>query len=365
MEKNKIVNKINDNLKKINYPGFSRDIISFGIVKSIEIKDDKLYISINVNSDDKSKIDLIENEIKNMLNAKFDFTEIHIINVYKDKKQNHSKRKIKKIIAISSCKGGVGKSTIALNLAYQLSKRFKVGLLDLDIYGPSLPTLINHNETPQINENTIVPIEKFGIEFMSFGFLNNENSPTIWRGPMVSRMTQQFFDNVKWGELDYLLLDLPPGTGDIQLTLVQKIALDGAVIITTPQQLSHIDVMKGADMFKKVKAPIIGVIENMSKYILTGNIKNFTNQSLNINDTNINIESNGDFSILVDIFKGDSAERESERSNIPLLGKIALDPNIAESCDNGIPYLKGFPNSVNYEEFLKISNAITTFSLNE
>ena len=172
----------------------------------------------------------------------------------------------------------MGKSTIAVNLAAELSKRFKVGLLDLDIYGPSLPTLIGNSDTPKVIENNLlVPIEKYNMKFMSFGFLNAKDDPAIWRGPMVSKLTHQFFDNVDWGNLDFLILDLPPGTGDIQLTLVQKIALSGAIIVTTPQDLAHQDVKKGSDMFNKVNTPVIGVVENMSFYNLKGNIDGFNN----------------------------------------------------------------------------------------
>ena len=180
------------------------------------------------------------------------------------------------IITVWNNKGGVGKSTTTVNLATVLSEKFKVGILDLDIYGPSLPTALGCQEQPKMNSNNLlVPIEKYGMKLMSFGFLNNESAPTIWRGPMVSRMTQQFFEQVEWGELDILFLDLPPGTGDIQLTLVQKVALSGALIITTPQDLSLVDVKKGSDMFNKVNVPLLGIIENMSEYIIKGKIENF------------------------------------------------------------------------------------------
>ena len=186
----------------------------------------------------------------------------------------------------------MGKSTVAINLASTLAKNFKVGLLDLDIYGPSLPTLIGEKQQPEFKDNKIIPIKKFNMELMSFGFINNENSPAIWRGPMVSRMTQQFFDNVHWGDLDYLILDLPPGTGDIQLTLVQKIQLTGAIIVTTPQKLSIVDVQKGSDMFAKVNVPIIGIVENMSKCLIKGKFEGY-----NVNDNNFSVDGGHEFQI--------------------------------------------------------------------
>ena len=162
----------------------------------------------------------------------------------------------------------MGKSTVASNVACGLSaKGFKVGLLDLDIYGPSLPITLGINKQPEMTDRkSLVPIEKFGMKVMSFGFISGNDTPVIWRGPLVSRMTEQFFKDVEWGELDYLILDLPPGTGDIQLTLTQKLRMSGAIIVTTPQDIALSDVRKGADMFKKVKTPILGVIENCLLY---------------------------------------------------------------------------------------------------
>ena len=354
-----------ENIKKVltqvKFPGYNRDIISFGLVKDLKIIKDALYISLSVKTDDENNKKLIKNEIESVIKENFKLKEVKInllIDAINESQLN--KLNIKNILAISSCKGGVGKSTIALNIALEISKNYKVGLLDLDIYGPSLSTLINFSEQPEFDGNKIYPIDKFGIKLMSFGFINNENSPTIWRGPMVSRMTQQFFDNVEWGDLDYLILDLPPGTGDIQLTLVQKIALDGAIIVTTPQQLSNIDVKKGSDMFNKVKTPIIGVIENMSGFYVNGNLSNYNdNQKLNINNQKINPDLNGDFNFKIDIFKGVSGKSESERLNLPLLGQIGLDSRLSECCDNGTPYVLKYNNTLVKKEFEKISNFIT------
>jgi len=350
-------------LKKVQYPGFNRDIVSFGIIKDIVINDQKIQFILNVNTDNEEHKNILRKDITDNIKDRFDFEKIDVDFLKNDSSEiKRNNLNVDKIIAFASCKGGVGKSTISLNVACQLAKNHKVGFLDLDIYGPSLPTMINQKKQPDMKDGKLIPIEKFGVKFMSFGFINNENSPAIWRGPMVARMTSQFFDNVDWGELDYLILDLPPGTGDIQLTLVQKIALTGAVIITTPQDLSLIDVRKGSDMFKKVNTPLLGVIENMSKYLLKGKIENYDkNSEVNIvldKENDIKINADGTFELSIDIFKGMGGKEESERLNVPLLGKINMEPTLSSSADRGIPYVINEPKTDNFLEFINISNKI-------
>ena len=327
-------------LKKINYPGFSRDIISFGMVKNISIDDSTVSIKLQINSNNTEK----NNELKSNITKVFQNAGLDVkINIENksDQPQNNNQlqqtniKGIKNIIAIASGKGGVGKSTIALNLATALSNNYKVGLLDLDIYGPSLPMLTGITQQPTINQdNKLIPISKFGMQLMSFGFINSKNSPTIWRGPMVSRMTTQFFEDVAWEKLDYLILDLPPGTGDIQLTLVQKLAITGAIIITTPQDLAVLDVKKGADMFKKVNTPILGVIENMTHFLCP-----------HCNNT-------------TQIFSGTGGKDESSRLNVPLLGKIFLTDAITKSCDAGTPFILENKTSPITNSFYEIANKI-------
>ena len=355
--------QIIEKLSSINYPDFNRDIISFGILKEIIIKDDIVKILLDIKTDNQNHKDQIKNDISTLISKEFSFKKI-IVDFIKELDQSGIKNsKIKNIIAVASCKGGVGKSTVSLNLACELSKNYKVGLLDLDIYGPSLPTMISSNEQPRMVDNKLIPIEKFGLKFMSFGFINNENSPTIWRGPMVSRMTQQFFDNVDWDELDYLIVDLPPGTGDIQLTLVQKIYLTGAIIVTTPQDLSLVDVRKGSDMFNKVNVPVIGVVENMSNYCLKGSIKGISNYkdiNVTINNQKISsIDDFGNFNFSLDIFKGIGGQSESSRLNVPLLGKLNIDSNLSVSGDKGSPYVLNYLNTYNSHEFSNIANQVS------
>ena len=360
---NDIKTNIIEKLKSINYPGFNRDIVSFGIIKDILIKDNSVNFILSVKTDNQEHKDIIRDKIKKVIDEDFNFNDI-MIDFLDDSslEKNKNSLNVENIIAFASCKGGVGKSTLSLNVACELAKKYKVGYLDLDIYGPSLPIMIGSNVQPNLDDNKLTPIEKFGIKFMSFGFLNNENSPAIWRGPMVARMTQQFFDNVDWGELDYLILDLPPGTGDIQLTLVQKIQLTGAVIITTPQDLSLADVKKGSDMFNKVNVPLIGVIENMSQLCIAGNLKNYTDHNeieLFLDKNKIDIKENGDFKVIVDVFKGSGGELESNRLNVPLLGKIFIDPLLSECSDKGTPYTLSVTDTENIFEFEKICKKIT------
>ena len=267
-------------LQSIQYPGFSRDIVSFGMVKNIDVGKNTITVDLTIKTKNDEKKQTVIDEIKNKLSQYFKQVDIKIIDddapqvssaqspqsPQSPVQQKFNLDHIKNVIAVASGKGGVGKSTIAANLALAFKeKKYAVGLLDLDIYGPSLPIILGFNESPKMTQDRkIVPFDKYGLKVMSFGFLSGNETPVIWRGPLVSRMTEQFFNDVTWGKLDFLILDLPPGTGDIQLTLTQKLRMAGAVIITTPQDIALADVRKGADMFRKVHTPILGVVENMS-----------------------------------------------------------------------------------------------------
>lgn len=332
-------------LKSIKYPGFSRDIVSFGIVKEIQVSNDKILINLAIATQNKEHINAIRADIEHVLSTETGIMDIQVnfdIQSVKQAPNNAAPMGqqpipgVKHVIAVGSGKGGVGKSTVAINLAAELSKNYKVGVLDLDIYGPSLPMVIGSNEQPKITpEQKLIPVEKFGMKFMSFGFINSDNAATIWRGPMVAKLTTQFFDDVIWEELDYLILDLPPGTGDIQLTLVQRLALTGAIIITTPQKLALLDVQKGADMFKKVNTPVLGVVENMSHYLCP----------------HCNKES--------EIFLGSGGVSESERLDVPLLAQIYITPEIALSTDSGEPYVLKYTDSPITKIFTSMAEKIT------
>ena len=356
-------NKVKELLSKINYPGFNRDIISFGMVKDIQIKSENVSIYLKITSQNEEKKNLLIQTIKKHLTDHF--SSVSVIIDDKDNGNSPSESssaqtptiepilpKVKHVVAIASGKGGVGKSTVASNIACGLKHKGRtVGLLDLDIYGPSLPIILGVNQQPKMTEdNKLVPLDRYGMKIMSFGFISGNDTPVIWRGPLVSRMTEQFFKDVDWGELDFLILDLPPGTGDVQLTLTQKLRMSGAIIVTTPQDIALSDVRKGADMFEKVKTPILGVIENMSGFILDGVIKTSSGKMQNggeielTDGSNIQISETGNFEINIDLFKKGGGKSESERLNIPLLGQIPISNDIVVSTDNGEPIVQKIPD---------------------
>ena len=219
------------------------------------------------------------------------------------------------IVAVSSTKGGVGKSTVAVNLACALTALGRrVGMLDADIYGPSLPTMLGLSGRPQVAEQTkVFPLERYGLRVMSMGFFLDDTSPVIWRGPLVTGLLRQFLKDVQWGELDVLVVDLPPGTGDAQLTLVQQVPLSGGLVVTTPQAVSVIDVERGIAMFNQVNTPVLGLVENMSVYICP----------------HCGTRS--------DIFGHGGARHEAERLGVPFLGEVPLHIDIREKSDAGEP----------------------------
>lgn len=367
-------------LKSVKYPGFSRDIVSFGIVKEITIDNDAIKIELSLKTKNEDKKNEVVKSINQILSQHFKKIDIDTI----DESPNSPKpnepasssqqsqlnlNNIKNIIAIASGKGGVGKSTIAANIALALRENnHSVGLLDLDIYGPSLPIVLGMNKNPDMTKDRkIIPIEHYGLKVMSFGFISGNDTPVIWRGPLVSRMTEQFFNDVHWGELDYLVLDLPPGTGDIQLTLTQKLRMSGAVIITTPQDIALADVQKGADMFRKVHTPIIGVIENMSSFQINGKVSGIdqistNNYYLDINglDKNIDINDDGSFSIPINLFKSGGGLKESKRLDVPLLGQIPISIEMMHATDKGEPIILSEPNNAVSKLFREIADKINS-----
>ena len=236
----------------------------------------------------------------------------------------------------------------------------KTGLLDLDIYGPSLPITMGINQNPEVNEEKkIIPLKKNNLKLMSFGFVSGNEAPVVWRGPLVAKMTEQFFRDVYWGDLDYLILDLPPGTGDVQLTLSQKIPLDGAIIVTTPNDIALADVRKGADMFKKVETPLLGVIENMSYMSIDGNISNAKDVILSIDNKNISINDDGSFNLRFNLFKEGGGLTESKRLEIPFLGKIPYSNDLMHSIDSGNPIVFEDTESEIKNIFIELAKKVT------
>ncbi len=245
-------------------------------------------------------------------------------------------KEVKNIIAVASGKGGVGKSTVAVNLAISLAESgAKVGLIDADLYGPSIPTMFGiTNAQPEVVGKNLLPIEKYGVKLMSIGFLIELDTPVIWRGPMLSGAIKQFITEVEWQELDYLIFDLPPGTGDIQLTIAQTIPLTGAVIVTTPQDVAIVDVTKALNMFRKVNVPILGLVENMSHYELPDGSKDF-------------------------IFGSHGGEKVAKIQGIPFLGSIPIDRAVREGGDSGAPCILTHPDSATSKAIKQVATEVT------
>jgi len=361
MNKNQILEK----LKTINYPGFNRDIVSFGMVKDVIIDNSIITIMLSISSQNEEKKNQLVTQVLESIQSEEFEIKIKVLDQPTRKTVDTSNKdanvagKIKNIIAVASGKGGVGKSTIALNIASALaSLGYKTGLLDLDIYGPSLPITMGVNENPKVVDGQkIVPIEKNNLKLMSFGFISGNQAPVVWRGPLVAKMTEQFFKDVTWGELDYLILDLPPGTGDVQLTLSQKIPLDGAIIVTTPNDIALTDVRKGADMFKKVKTKLLGVVENMSFMKIEGKIPGMNNKEISINGKSVNVE-NESFSFNFHLFKKGGGLEESKRLNIPLLAEIPYSEDLMLSIDRGEPLVQSNSDHSVSEIFINIAKSL-------
>jgi ATP-binding protein involved in chromosome partitioning len=244
---------------------------------------------------------------------------------------------IKNVVAVASGKGGVGKSTTSVNLALALAEAgAKVGLLDADIYGPNLPLMMGLKERPQLHggEGAIQPVRRYGVKLMSIGFFLDENNPVIWRGPMVHGAIQQFLRDVDWGELDYLVVDLPPGTGDAPLSLAQLVPMSGVVIVTTPQDVALQDVTKGIGMFHRLEVPIIGVVENMSYFVCPN------------------------CSTKHEIFGRGGGERVSQRYGLPFLGQLPLVPAIREGGDEGRPFILANPRAAESEAYRAVAGAL-------
>ena len=362
-------NEILHQLKSVNYPGFNRDIVSFGMVKEILVDQKTITIMLSISSkNEEKKTELIKTIQETIVADDFEI-KIKVLdsapqNVQVDTSNKHQnvEGNITKIIAVASGKGGVGKSTIALNLAAALtSNGHKTGLLDLDIYGPSLPLTMGIQGNPEVDENQkIIPLEKHNLKLMSFGFISGNKAPVVWRGPLVAKMTEQFFKDVNWGDLDYLILDLPPGTGDVQLTLSQKIPLDGAIIVTTPNDIALTDVRKGADMFKKVETELLGVVENMSYMDISGEAPNSKNSNIIINGEKVPTNENGEFNLKFDLFKHGGGETESTRLDIPLLAEVPYSHKLMESIDNGEPIVFYDKESPISKIFLRLAKQISS-----
>lgn len=340
--------QITEALKSVKYPGYSRDIVSFGLVKEISAANGAVSVALQLSNASPETAAQLKSDTEAALRKLPGVQRVHVemrntaaagagagggaANPWSNQNKVPG---IKHIVAIASGKGGVGKSTASVNIACGLRHLgASVGLLDCDIYGPSIPLMMGIHDRPTISaDEKLVPPTNYGVHLMSMGFLIEGDAPVIWRGPMIVKTIQQFFFSVAWGDVDYLLVDLPPGTGDAQLTLCQTVPLDGGVIITTPQEASLGVVRKGIGMFQKVNVPILGIVENMSYFTAPGGQR-------------------------IEIFGHGGGHEEARRQNVPFLGEVPLFTEIREGGDKGIPVTISAPESAAGTAFLKIAEQL-------
>ncbi len=349
-------------LTHVLHPEMNKDLVTLDMVEDLVVQDSFITFTIDLPEKNTELEHRLKEECKEAIHKYVDKDAVLDINTAvniskfrnnEDKGefpgQGHRQQKnkqeedgeilsgVKNIIAVASGKGGVGKSTVAVNLACGLARTgAKVGLLDTDIYGPSIPTMMDTHERPNITtDKKLIPMQKYGIRFLSMGLLVDPDQAMIWRGPMVTSAVKQFMQEVEWGELDYLVLDLPPGTGDIQLTLVQTVPLTGAVIVSTPQNVALDDARKGVAMFKKVNVPVLGMVENMAYFIP---------------------EDMPDKKYY--IFGKHGARNLAEKMGTNFLGEIPLEQKVRESGDEGKPIVLGDMDTKSAQAFVELSNNV-------
>ncbi|HEX2831624.1 MAG TPA: Mrp/NBP35 family ATP-binding protein [Thermoanaerobaculia bacterium] len=339
-----------DALKKVKFPGLSRDIVSFGFVRDIVITGGAVEFTIHFQTENPAVGDQIARDAEKAVTAVEGVDSVRV-NLHIGAKQGASTAAsagaapltpkaldgVKYRIAVASGKGGVGKSTVSTNLALALrALGHTVGLLDADIYGPSQQMMLGIDGKPQVDEldEKIIPMERHGIKTMSLGLITDADTPVIWRGPMVMKAIDQFLTDVKWGTLDFMVIDLPPGTGDAQLTLTQKAGLTGAVVVTTPQDVALIDARKGLAMFRKVNVPVLGIVENMSYFIC---------------------RHCGERE---EIFGHGGGRKTAALLGVPFLGEVPIDPKVVVGGDTGEPIVASEPDSPAAQAFRELARQI-------
>jgi ATP-binding protein involved in chromosome partitioning len=328
-------------LKRVMDPELGKDLVSLGMVKDLRVKGSRVALTVVLTTPAcplKAQIqEAVVREVRKVPGV--ETVEVTFGASVPRGRQIPGKEAIpgvKNTIAIASGKGGVGKSTVSVNVAIALAESgAKVGLLDADIYGPNIPTMMGIREEPVILGERIKPLQRHGVRTMSLGFFLPPDTPVLWRGPMVMRALQQLLWEVDWGDLDYLIIDLPPGTGDAQITLIQSIPLTGAVIVTTPQDVALEISLKGLQMFQKVGVPILGIVENMSYFVCPYCQKR------------------------TEIFSHGGGARASEKMGVPFLGEIPIDPEIRAGGDEGNPIVQGHPESDQAEAFRALACALS------
>jgi len=327
-------------LRNVQDPDLRRDIVALGFVKDIQIDGGKVSFKVELTTPACPVKDLLMEQCEEEV-LKLDGVESVDVEMTAQVRQRQPKPEdlipgVKHAIAIASGKGGVGKSTVTLNLAVALAQTgARVGLMDADVYGPSIPLMLGaQHERPFTQGGKIIPIERFGISMMSLGLLLEEGQAVLWRGPMVAGTVKQLLEDVEWGELDYLLVDLPPGTGDAPMSLAQLAPLTGVVIVTTPHHVAANIAGKSVQLFRRLNAPIMGVVENMAGFVCP---------------------NCGEVS---QIFAGLTGEQLSEQIDVPYLGSIPLDPSVSDAGDKGVPALIGAPHRPPAEAFRQIAGKL-------
>ena len=331
-------------LETVTFPGMSRSIVSFGFVDRVTAEDDRVSVHLAMQTRNRASAEQVQAHVEQALGEAGIDADVTLALTVPDSPAQQAVQtnpdlipEVDNVIAVASGKGGVGKSTVAANLAVTLAQKgHRVGILDADIYGPSLPMMFGITDKPKVEGNRIDPFDKYGVKVMSLGFVLDIDTPVIWRGPMIVRAIEQLLGDVNWGPLDYLVVDLPPGTGDAQLTLAQKVPISGAVLVTTPQDLALIDVRKGLAMFRKVEVPVLGIVENMSGFACP---------------------SCGE---VTHVFGSGGGERTAEVLECDFLGSIPLDPAIMSGGDDGKPIVAQEPEGSHAEAFGALADKVSS-----
>jgi ATP-binding protein involved in chromosome partitioning len=316
------IDDVRERLAEVRPAGLKRDIVDAGLVREVSFDAGVVTVQLQPGPLPPPIVEATIADIRRGVGALDGVTRVEVqVARGPGEAEKLALEGIGDIVAVSSTKGGVGKSTVAVNLAAALGRLGqRVGILDADVYGPSLPTMLGVSGRPQVIETKVVPLEKFGMRVMSMGFFLDDSSPVIWRGPLVTGLLRQFLKDVQWGELDVLVVDLPPGTGDAQLTIVQQVPLSGGVVVTTPQDVSVIDVERGIAMFNQVNTPVLGLVENMSGYVCP---------HCGTRD---------------ELFGSGGAARLAREFGVPVLGQIPIVPAVRESGDAGTPIVIAQPD---------------------